>query len=107
MKKLIFYSLLLVIIAGCSHHFYRTQGSVVHLFLKAPEAKSVYFASSLDNFTLHPARKTHSGTWVISVDAGRQFSYFYVVDGKPCIPECAYKEQDDFGRENCVFMPDM
>ncbi len=107
MKRLFLYSLLAFTLAGCSHHFYRTQGSVLHLFIKAPDATSVYFASSLDNFELHPAQKTYSGTWEITVDAKRQFSYFYVIDGQPYVPECTYKEKDDFGGENCVFIPDM
>lgn len=106
MKKLILLSLLVIILTGCSH-FDRTQGTVLNLFVKAPEAKSVYLATSLDNFALHPARKIHSGMWVISVDADKQFSYFYVIDGKTRIPECTYKETDDFGGENCVFVPDM
>lgn len=107
MKRLFFCSLLVFALTGCAHHYYRTHGSALHIFLKAPEATSVYFASSLDNFVLHPAEKTDSGTWIISVDADTQFSYFYVIDGQTYVPECTYKEQDDFGGENCVFIPEM
>ena len=107
MKKLFFFSLLVFALAGCAHHYYRLDDDSLLIFLKAPDATSVYFATSLDNFTLHPAQKTGSGTWVISVAADTQFSYFYVIDGRPYVPECTYKEHDDFGGENCVFIPDM
>jgi hypothetical protein len=107
MKRLFLCSLLVLALAGCAQHYYRLNDGNLRIFLKAPDATSVYFASSQDNFALHPAQKTGSGTWVISVDADRQFSYFYVIDGQPYVPECTYKEHDDFGGENCVFIPGM
>ena len=107
MKKAVTVILLCLVLAGCASHYYRLDDGSLSIFLKAPDAKSVYFATSLDNFALHPARKTFSGTWVISVDARRQFTYFYLIDGEPYVPECTYRELDDFGGENCVFIPDM
>jgi hypothetical protein len=36
------------------------------------------------------------------VSADRDFSYFYLVDGKVLQPDCRMHEQDDFGGTNCV-----
>jgi len=107
MKRLLLFSLLVFALAGCARHYYRLDDGSIRIFLRAPQASSVYFASSLDNFELHPADKSGSGTWVVSVDSDTQFSYFYVIDGQPYVPECTYKEYDDFGGENCVFIPGM
>jgi hypothetical protein len=43
----------------------------------------------------------------VSVPAGLQFSYFYLVDGEVYVPECAFSESDGFGSRNCVFVPGM
>jgi len=107
MKKAVAVIALGLMLAGCAHHYYRLDDGSVRIFLKAPDATSVYFASSLDGFALHPAHKNDSGTWMISVNSDTQFSYFYVIDGQPYVPGCACKEQDDFGGENCVFVPGM
>lgn len=107
MKKVVTVVALGLVLAGCAHHYYRLDDGSLRIFLEAPEATSVYFASSLDNFALHPAQKTDSGTWMVGVAADTQFTYFYIIDGRPYVPECTYREHDDFGSNNCVFIPGM
>jgi hypothetical protein len=43
--------------------------------------------------------------WINRVPSGREFRYFYSVDGKILVPECALTEKDDFGSENCLYSP--
>jgi len=107
MKNLFAVLLLTGMLFGCAHHYYLYEDSNVMIYLKAPDATSVYFAASLDGFELHPARKIDRKTWVFSLPYDRQFSYFYVIDGAVFIPECKYRENDDFGGANCVFIPGM
>ena len=40
---------------------------------------------------------------MVSINASRDFRYFYLVDGKVLIPDCRMVEQDDFGGANCVY----
>lgn len=93
--------------AGCVTHHYKVDADKVNLYLRMPEAKSVYFAASLDKFRPYPARKVGVGVWEVAVPATREFTYFYKVDGNFYLPECRLKQTDDFGAENCVFVPDM
>jgi len=108
MKKLRYVILVIsLLLAGCSHDFGRVNNEQIHLYLKAPEAESVYFISSLDGFKPHSMHKTSQGTWMISLPAAREFCYFYLVDGDVYCPDCKYQEEDDFGDRNCIFSPDM
>ncbi len=109
MKKLSYGVLviLLLLLAGCAQHYYRVNNGQVHLYLKAPEAESVYFISSLDGFRPHAISKTPRGKWGVSLPAAREFRYFYLVDGHVYHPPCKYREGDDFGAFNCIFSPDM
>ena len=97
--------IILLLVPGCSSHYYLTRDKTVGLYLRAPDAEHVYFASSLDEFTLHPATRTPDRTWQIEIPNGREFKYFYVVDGKVYVPDCRLKETDDFGSQNCIFVP--
>lgn len=94
-------------LAGCAGHYYRTEGDTLHLYVTLPEARSVFFASSLDDFELHAARRVRRGAWEISLPAQREFKYFYVADGKVFLPECRLREADDFGSADCIFVPGM
>jgi hypothetical protein len=80
-------------------------GDAVHFYLKAPGAKVVEFASSLDGYEPRPARKGEDGTWETAVRLHGEFRYFFVVDGKALTPPCPLREKDDYGFENCVFVP--
>ena len=93
--------------AGCATHHYKVDADRVNLYLRMPEAKTVYFAASLDKFRPYPARKLGAGVWEVAVPSTREFTYFYQVDGNFYLPECRLKQTDDFGAENCVFVPDM
>ena len=108
MKKLAMVMLMLFVsLGGCTTHYYRINGSKIHLYLKKPKAKKVYFASSLDGYEFHRAEQKNNGLWEVTVPLGNQFSYFYMADGLLTIPPCRYKEKDDFGSENCIFVPEL
>jgi hypothetical protein len=108
MKQIIIAVLFLTAgLIGCESHFYRVKENSLHLYLKVPKAHTVSFAYSGDGYQLHHAKKIDSKTWVVTVPKGREFTYFYIVDGSPFLPSCRFKERDDFGSENCIFIPDM
>jgi hypothetical protein len=108
MKKLAMVTLMLFMaLGGCTTHYSRVNGSKIHLYLKESKAKDVYFASSLDGFELHRAQQKYNGLWEVTVPLGDEFSYFYMADGVLLIPPCTYKEKDDFGSENCIFIPEL
>ena len=92
---------------GCTTHYYKIDADRVDLYLRMPKADVVYFATSLDEFKLHPARKIDFATWEVGMPATREFRYFYTVDGIFYQPDCKLKERDDFGTENCIFVPDL
>ena len=90
-------------VAGCAGHVVREEAGRVQLLLSEPRAAEVQFASSLDGFDLHPARKIDARTWEMTVAGGKEFAYFYVVDGQVRLPDCKYREKDEFGSYNCLF----
>ncbi|WP_136808173.1 hypothetical protein [Desulfosediminicola flagellatus] len=93
-----------VYISGCSMHTVKsTATNDVSLKLFRPFADCVDFYSSDTGFSPRRAEKTIWGNWVVHVPDSKEFKYFYVVDGKVVLPDCAFKEQDDFGRFNCVY----
>ncbi len=96
-----------MIMTGCAHHYQRVENGDVKLFLCAPKAREVLFASSLDGYRPHPAQRIGESAWMIRVPADKEFSYFYLVDGHVLVPECTYRERDDFGSANCIFLPGM
>jgi hypothetical protein len=95
------------ILAGCAHSAYVLDGDTLEVRLRAPGASSVLFLSSLDGYAPRPAMKEGKETWVVRVPAGREFSYFYKVDGQVFLPECGSREYDDLGSESCVYVPGM
>ncbi len=97
----------LLLATGCMKHYYRLNSDGVALYLRAPGARVVSLATSVDEFALHRAKKTNADTWKATVPSGREFSYFYMVDGKIYLPDCKLKEADDFGTENCIFVPQL
>ncbi len=94
-----------LLLSGCAGHFYKIEGSDVHLYLRAPDGATVLFASSLDGYRFHEAKKDKKGLWQVALPAGREFRYFYVINGKVFLPPCELKEKDDFGSENCIYCP--
>ena len=98
----------LFIFAGCGGgHSYRVKQGTVSLYLDKSEADLVYFASSLDGYKLHEADRIDNGTWEVQVPSDYEFQYFYIVDGVVYIPACTMTKKDDFGSENCVYVPGM
>ena len=88
---------------GCvSHSIQRSDGRAA-FYLRCPRAHTVALATSLDGFVPHKARRSSSDLWVATVTADRDFSYFYLVDGKVFRPDCRVVEKDDFGGSNCVY----
>jgi hypothetical protein len=85
---------MLLFLAGCvPGHFIDRQ------------AGGVLFAASTDGFQLHPTKKNRGGVWTINNVADREFHYFYIVDGRVYVPDCQYRERDDFGATNCIYQP--
>ncbi len=106
MPKILITLSLLGILSGCSTTPYlQSAPDTVTLYLKLPHASRVQFASSMDNYQAHDTRKTTSGQWEIDVPGNTEFKYFYIVDGRVYLPDCRYRERDDFGSRDCVFIP--
>jgi len=96
----------LVLSAGCSTHYHRSDGHSLTLYLDRPSARQVYLASSQDGFAPHEARRV-GRMWVVSLPAASQFRYYYIVDGEIFVPSCRMKENDDFGSKNCIFSQEL
>jgi hypothetical protein len=108
MNRLVISMLLTVwVLGGCATPFQKIKGGRVYLYLKDTGSQTAFFASSLDGFRRHPLTQHTKSAWRISLPADQEFTYFYVLDNQPFIPDCPYKEKDDFGFENCIFTPDL
>ena len=92
------------LVSGCSPHYYCNDDNNLILHLWQPGAATVYLFSSLDGFVPRAA-EPRGGVWINRVPSGREFRYFYSVDGKILVPDCALTEKDDFGSENCLYSP--
>lgn len=95
-----------LLLVGCApNHFVVRSSNEVQLVLLAPEARTVLLASSLNGFSPQPTSPEKSGHWVTTLPATRDFSYFYLVDGRTHVPDCRDREWDDFGGSNCLYQP--
>ena len=107
MKKVAFVTLVLVL-AGCGGgHYYMVEEGDVSIYLNKADADLVFFASSLDGYKLHKADRMDDDTWEVQVPSDKEFKYFYIVDGVAYVPACEMREKDDFGSENCIYVPGM
>jgi hypothetical protein len=99
--------ILSVFCTGCavSSQFGTGASGEVTLYLNAPDARSVVFLSSRDNYLGHALDRDADGLWVKKGLADEEFRYFYLVDGNVLIPDCRYREADDFGQVNCIHLP--
>ena len=88
-------------------HYYSVEQGTVSLYLNRSEASLVYFATSLDGYELHEATRIDDDTWEAQVPSDNEFKYFYIVDGVVYVPACRMREKDDFGSENCIYVPKM
>lgn len=91
------------LMVGCAAHTIRHGDGQADFYLRCPQAREVALATSLDGFIPHPACRNALDQWVVIVNTTRDFSYFYVVDGKILTPDCRMVEQDEFGGVNCVY----
>ena len=106
MKFFMLIVLLLAALSGCaSRHSVEQKLDLLVFSLRLPDATRVQFFSSADNFALHDTVKNRSGIWQLTVPLGLELKYFYIVDGSVYLPECRFKETDDFGAENCLYNP--
>jgi hypothetical protein len=96
---------ILLLFTGCASHYYIVNGDTVHIYLKRPDAGAVYLSSSLDGYVLHRAKRVHGKTWEVTLPANGEFTYFYIVDGAVYVPPCMFREYDDFGSGNCIYIP--
>lgn len=93
-------------LSGCApRHYTRNDFDSVTLYLRLPGAINVQFASSVDRYQIHDTQKSGLGLWEVSVSSNREFKYFYIVDGSAYLPNCRFKERDDFGNQNCIYLP--
>jgi len=100
--------LALLLCAGCApQHTVTVHTNTVVLALHVHDVDQVAFASSLDEFAVHQARKDPHGQWIIAGLPNKEFQYFYLVDGKVMLPDCRFKVNDDFGALNCRYFPTM
>ena len=95
------------LIAGCTAptHWTLRSGERAVLYLRAPDAGEVLFVSSQNGFLPRKSNRQKDGVWVTEVEANGEFTYFYLIDGRPHTPDCDLTENDDFGSRNCVFSP--
>jgi len=99
---------LLFVLTGCgAGHYHIVEEGNVSIYLNNPDAELVYFASSLDGYKLHKADRIDKDTWEVQVPSDKEFTYFYIVDGGVYVPACRMTEKDDFGSENCIYVPEM
>ncbi len=106
MIRLLIPILLACSVWGCARqHYVVIHADTLTLYFQAPQATSVRFASSVDQFVLHEAVKKSDGSWLIGGLANKEFQYFYLVDGKVVLPECRFRQNDDFGTANCRYLP--
>ncbi|MEN8198497.1 MAG: hypothetical protein ABFR63_00355 [Thermodesulfobacteriota bacterium] len=105
-KQLFLLVTVLFACSGCAaSHYTKEDSEATTIYLKLPEAKAVQLASSIDNYRPHDTRKNGQGFWEISIPLTPESTYFYIVDGAVYVPECRFREKDDFGSENCLYLP--
>lgn len=100
-----FLALILFLAWGCAGPHFTGGGDAVYLYLKKPQAKSVFVLHSGDGYRYHEAEKIDGRTWRVKLPLKEGFKYFFIVDGEPFVPDCRYRESDDFGSINCVHAP--
>lgn len=107
MKQIITLILASVLVSGCSTYFHYSvaNNENVELFLSAPDAKSVVLVISGNHFRKIEAVRSSSDIWKTTLMGSKEFRYFYLVDGRMYLPDCKFREKDDFGSDNCVFTP--
>jgi hypothetical protein len=106
-KYTLFLMMSFLAFSGCVAHYYQVNNGKLNIFLKMPAAQQVYFLCSLDGYKPRKAIRIDGQIWKINAPAQTEFKYFYKVDGTVYLPNCRLKEQDDFGSNNCIYIPGM
>ena len=92
------------LLCACApNHYVQVHEYTIAFYSSYPDATEVLFASSIDRYRLHRARRVSAGTWEVIVPRERSFSYFYLVDERPALPDCKFTVFDDFGARNCLY----
>jgi len=104
-KRSILTVLALFAAIGCTAHYQVIDNGHVEMYLTAPQAKSVVLVISGDQFEEVQALRDDSGRWKVTLNRLNEFKYFYLVDGRAYLPDCPFRENDDFGSNNCIFSP--
>ena len=105
MSKYFVLALFIFVLGGCApKHFVEKDMGSLTFFLQSPKANRVQLAVSFDHYALHDAQQNGSGVWQVKVPIHQELKYFYVVDSSVYIPECRFKETDDFGSVNCLYV---
>lgn len=107
-QRLMLLALVTVMVQGCaSGNVSRMPDGQVKLSVFKPFAADVVLCTSTTGFDSHtPVSKT-LGSWLFTVSGHDSFAYFFLVDGEVFVPDCVFRENDDFGRYNCLFSADM
>ncbi|MFH0998051.1 MAG: hypothetical protein V1844_21505 [Pseudomonadota bacterium] len=92
-------------ITGCLPLPALRPGHEIRIALDLPEAKEVFFLSSLNRYDPVCMNKTFFGTWEIHLPEDKSFEYFFRVDGSPYTPECRLQQTDDWGGRQCIYSP--
>ena len=104
-RYFVFTTLFIIMLSGCApKHFVEKNTSTLTFYLRIPEANRVQFAASFDHYILHDVQQNNRGSWQIKIPMTSELKYFYIVDGLIFIPECRFKEKDDFGAETCLYL---
>jgi hypothetical protein len=107
MRRFWLVSLLLsAVMSGCAtSHYVQREANTLVLYLQVPKAQQVQLASSADNFIPRETERVGTDTWRVVLPTVAELKYFYIVDGATYLPDCRFRETDDFGSENCIYQP--
>lgn len=95
-------------ISGCATSYScKVVNNELNIVINKPETEKIFFLSSLDGFKRHEIFQNNKGLWEITLPADRDFRFFFIADESIFLPECNQREIDDFGSENCVYIPDL
>jgi hypothetical protein len=105
MKVWVLTAIIMLGISGNAAHYCSVENDAVIFYLTLPGAEAVYFAHSLDDYVLHRLKASEDGLWKFAMKANSEFRYFYIVDHSVYLPDCEFRETDDFGSVNCIYLP--
>ncbi len=98
----------IILTLGCAQqHSVHVHDDSLSFYYNDAKAKEIFFSSSADHFTYHRTIKGSGDVWQVTIPLTKEFSYFYIVDGKVTVPDCPHTVLDDFGTKNCLYIFDM